>query len=128
MHAFILQDWTTIRAASGVTTITQAEDQWLDLSPYQDVTFWIDTKSSTNTPTIAFQTAPSKDDALFQAMVVPGYSMPTGGVAAPVVVAAPMTTAAVPLARWLRWQVSATTGGIWDATFRVLIAANSPGM
>ena len=86
------------RGASSVSTITQEEDGWLDLGPYQDVTFWIDTKSSTNTPTITFQTAPGKDDVLFVA-IAPGYAMPVAGVPAPVVVAAPMATATVPLAR-----------------------------
>ncbi len=126
MHAYTLQDWTTIRAASGLNTITQEEGGWLDLAPYQDVVFWIDTKSSTATPTITFQTSPSKDDVLFVA-VVAGYAMPIAGVTAPVVVSAPMTAASVPLARYLRWQLTSSTTP-WDATFRVLVSANSPGM
>jgi|HubBroStandDraft_1064217.scaffolds.fasta_scaffold03873_7 hypothetical protein len=128
MHAYILQDWTTIRGASTVLTLTQEEEGWLDLSPYQDVIFWISATSSTNTPTITFQTSPSKDDALFMALA-PGYTIPTTGVpgGGPMVVAALMSTALVPIARWLRWQLTATSG-TWDATFRVLIAANSPGM
>ena len=46
MHSYILQDWITIRGAAGVTTVTQSESGWLDLSPYQDLTFWIDTRES----------------------------------------------------------------------------------
>ena len=42
MHSFILQDWTTIRSGGTLTTttVTQAEREWLDLEPYQDVVFW----------------------------------------------------------------------------------------
>jgi hypothetical protein len=126
MHAFVLQDWTTIRAASGVNTITQEEGGWLDLAPFQDVVFWIDTKESTSTPMLAFQTSPSKDDNLFLA-VAPSYAMPIGGVSTPAVVSALMTAAPVPLARYLRWQITSSTSP-WDATFRVLVAANAPGM
>src|SRR5262245_13196298 len=39
MHAFMLQDWTTIKAAAGSTTVIQGEDEWLDMSPYQDLVF-----------------------------------------------------------------------------------------
>jgi hypothetical protein len=120
MHTFILQDWTTIRGA--VTTIVQAETDWLDLSPYQDVVFWIDVKESTNTPTFTLQTSPSKDDSLFTALI-PGVA-PTAGTVS--IQSAFMTTASVPLARFLRWQINGTP--TWDATFRILVAANSPGM
>ena len=126
MHAYLLQDWTTIRGASGVLTITQEEDGWLDLTPYQDVVFWIDAKASTNTPTITFQTSPSKDDVMFQALM-PGTSLPSVGFTTPAVVSAFMLSASVPVARWVRWQLAAATG-TWDATFRVLVAANAPGM
>jgi hypothetical protein len=53
------------------------------LSPYQDVVFWLDVKESTNTPTITFQTAPSKDEVFFVA-IVPGTPMtvPVTGVTA----------------------------------------------
>jgi len=127
MHAYILQDWTTIRGATSVTTITQEEDGWLDLSPYQDVVFWVDAKSSTNTPTITFQTSPSKDDSMFQALIA-GYAVPTGGVLTPAVLSAFMVSATVPLARYVRWQLTASTSGTWDASFRVLVSANAPGM
>jgi hypothetical protein len=48
MHAFILQDWTTIRG--GVTTVTQSEPDWLDLTPYQDIVFWIDVREAPTRP------------------------------------------------------------------------------
>ena len=129
MHAYILQDWTTIQGASGVLTITQEEAGWLDLTPYQDAIILLDAKSSTATPTITFQTSPSKDEALFLP-VASGLSIPTAGTASPTAISALMTTAVspnVPLARWLRWQLTSSTGP-WNACFRVLVSANSPGM
>jgi hypothetical protein len=48
--------------------------------------------------------------------------------AAPTVLALLMASATttVPVARYVRWQIVGTT--TWDATFRIALAANSPGM
>jgi hypothetical protein len=124
MHSFVLQDWTTIRGASGITAITQAENDWLDLSPFQDVVFWIDVKESTNAPILNLQTSPTCDEALFQAML-PGVVMTASST--PVVAPALMLGASAPLARFVRWQLTSSTGP-WDATFRIVLVANSPGM
>jgi hypothetical protein len=131
MHGFILQDWTTIRGGGSVTTITQQETDWLDLSPYQDVVFWIDVKETTNnstaggSPTLYLQTSPTLDDVFFQSMAT-GVTMVAA--AAPTVLALLMASATttVPVARYVRWQIVGTT--TWDATFRIALAANSPGM
>jgi hypothetical protein len=132
MHGFILQDWTTIRGGGSVTTVTQQETDWLDLAPYQDVVFWIDVKETTNngtaggSPTLYLQTSPTLDDSLFQSMTTSGVTMTAA--AAPTVLALLMASAStvVPLARYVRWQIVGTT--TWDATFRIAVAANSPGM
>lgn len=121
MHTFILQDWTTIRG--GVTTVTQQETDWLDLTPYQDAVFWIDVRESTNSPTLNLQTSPTQDDVFFQNMVT-GVTMTGSG--SPSVVSAFMTSATTPVARFVRWQITGTV--TWDATFRIVVAANSPGM
>jgi hypothetical protein len=127
MHTFILQDWTTIRGGpSGTVTITQHEPEWLDLGPYQDVAAWVDVKEATtgsNQPTLTLQTAPTKDESFFLALT---SGLPLVAGTAPTVVSAFMTVATTPLARYLRWQLSGTA--VWDATFRIVIAANSPGM
>ena len=126
MHSYILQDWTTIRGAASVN-VTQGESGWLDLAPYQDVLFWIDVREYTPNPgtpaTIVFQTAPIKEDGLFQNMMTPIAlnAIPTN----PTVVR--LTTSGTPLARYLRWQL-AGPASTWDATFRVLIAANALGL
>lgn len=123
MHAFILQDWITIRGA--VATVTQGEDSWLDLTAYQDLVFWVDCREVTGTtPTITFQTAPTKDELLFTAMATATTFTTVGN---PNVVKATLSSAVVPVARYVRWQIVGPSG-VWDSTFRVLIAANAPGM
>jgi hypothetical protein len=123
MHAFILQEWITIRGS--VTTVTQGEDGWLDLTAYQDLVFWVDCREVTGTtPAISFQTSPTKDDSLFTNVIA---SANLAANAAPTVTKALLASATVPVARYLRWQITGPAG-TWDATFRVLIAANSPGM
>jgi hypothetical protein len=126
MHAFILQDWNTIRGASTVTTVIQSEDNWLDLTPYQDVMFWVDCRALTGTTVqIQFQTSPTKDDTLFTA-VVAAQTFLTSGVQ--VYQSILSKTTGIPLARYVRWVVTSNVTVTWDATFRVLVAANAPGM
>jgi hypothetical protein len=126
MHAFILQDWTTIRGA--VTTVTQGEDFWLDLTPYQDVIFWVDCRevspSGTTTLIINLQTSPTKDESLFTNIAT---AVTLTASSSPQIAQGQISKALVPLARYVRWQIVGGTT-TWDATFRVLVAANSPGM
>jgi hypothetical protein len=124
MHSFMLQDWTTIRGA--VTTVTQSEDQWLDLTSYQDVIFYVDCREFTGTTTaIGFQTSPTKDETLFT-NIVAATNFTTAGVQVYKVILSAVG-ANVPLARYVRWQINGPAG-TWDATFRVVVTANSPGM
>src|ERR1700687_3050074 len=123
MHSFLLQDWTTIRG--GTATVTQQETDWLDLSLYQDAVFWVLISSSTNTPTLSLQTSPSEDDVFFQSMVtgIPMLSSATPTIAQALMMS---TNTITPLARFVRWQITGTT--TWDATFRIAVAANAPGL
>jgi hypothetical protein len=118
MQPFILQDWTTIR--SSTTTVIQGESGWLDLAPFQDVVFWVDLReqSGSSAPSLLLQTSPVKDDAIFQAMV----TIVLNAVSNPYPVR--LASATIPLARYVRWQLSGPSG-TWDATFRVLAAANT---
>ncbi len=125
MHAFILQDWTTIRGAATVATVVQGEDNWLDLSAYQDLVFWVDVREATGTTVLmTFQTAPTKDESLFTQMVA---ATTLTAATTPTVVKALLSAAATPVARYVRWQIVGPAVA-WDATFRVMVAANSPGM
>ena len=123
MRGFILQDWTTIRGGGSVATVTQQETDYLDLAAYQDVAFWIDVKEATSAPSLYLQTSPTLDDSFFQSMVA---AVTMTAAAAPTVVPAFMFSALVPLARYVRWQIVGTP--TWDATFRIAVAANSPGV
>lgn len=125
MHTFILQDWTTIRANNAGSTVIQSEEGWLDLSLFQDVFFWVDVREITGTVTLFFDTSPTADESLFQPLVAGGQVLTAS--TTPTLVRAPMTSASVPIARYVRWRMSGTTNP-WDATFRVVLAANSPGM
>jgi hypothetical protein len=129
MHAFTLQDWTTIRGASNVTVI-QGESGWLDLTPYQDAYFWLDVREvSGGTVTVTFQTAPTKDESLFMPLQLGTAYAAASGSATPTVVLARMSSGTAsnpPIARFVRWQLS-PPGATWDITFRVLVAANTLG-
>lgn len=131
MHSYILQDWNTVAGASGAV-ITQEDTDWLDLEPFQDVVMYLECRESTfvgSAPTIAFQTAPTKDDSLFSSLLLPTTTINLSASSTPQVISALLLSANVPLARFLRWQISGTgSTAPWDATFRVMVAANSPGM
>jgi hypothetical protein len=124
MHAFWLQKWTTIRG--GVTVVNQPEHEYLDLEPFQDAFFWLEVSNITGTPTLAYQTSPTLDDILFTTMTASPVSLAVTGPNAPVVTSVFMLSGTVPLARYVRWQLSGTP--TWDATFRVAVAANAPGL
>ena len=130
MYPFVLQDWITVRGPNGTQPLIQNESDWLDLSAFQDVVAWIDIQEVTGaTPTLFIETAPAKDDLLFLPMGGPtGYSMTVNASPlAPLVVQLLAGLAPIPLASFLRWRIVGVAG-IWDACFRIVIAANAPGM
>jgi hypothetical protein len=117
-----MQDWLLLEG--GAAQITQPENGWLDLSDYQDVTFFLLVNSAaTGSPTISYQTSPDKTDAVFTNMV-PAVTMTAA--TSPTVTQVLMLSATVPLARWVRWQVNGTAP--WSASFRIVAAANAPGL
>jgi len=126
VHAFILQEWLTLR--SGGATVTQSEQDWLDLEAFQDVTLWllVSEVSGSTTPTLTYQTSPTLDDGLFQPLA---SAITLAASTTPVVTQVLMLSASVPLARYVRWQLAVAGGAsAYDATFRIVVAANSPGM
>ena len=127
MHSFLLQDWTTIRAGTGQTTVTQPEPCWLDLELYQDVIFWVQVLGVTGSPapTLSYQTSPTKDDSFFLAMNATPVTLTAAN--APVVTQVLMLSAAAPLATYVRWQLNGTSPP-WDVTFRIMVAASAPGL
>jgi len=134
MHNYVLQEWITIRGTSSSTTITQGESGYLDLAPYQDVIFWIlcmEASPSASTVYMNFQTSPTKEDYLFQ----PLSTSPTSPIAMNTSTSSSnpykvllVNTPNIPLARYVRWQLSGPSATPWDVTFRVLVQANALGL
>lgn len=143
MFGYVLQDWITIRGTTGVSgnssggagDIIQGESTWMGFSSFQDLVIWLDIREATFPASGAasltwfFETAPSKDSNLFTPMPAgSGLALTslTPGVQTlqKVILASASTT--VPLATWVRWRVSPAciNAQTWDATFRILVAAN----
>lgn len=139
MYGYVLQDWITIRGnipASGSVDIIQGESTWMGFSSFQDIVFWLDIREASfpgHTPfnlTFNFDTSPSKDSNLFTTIasvgaltsLTPGVQLSGGTLPRSILAANP----SVPLATWVRWRVTpgGSSGDTWDATFRVLCAAN----
>ena len=129
MDGMLIQDWLTTRLAYNVTSLTQGESEWLDLSQYQDLTLWLEVSfaalaTGVTSLSFAYETSPTKDEALF----VPAAtsSLLTAALSSPqirtVILASNPT---YPLARWLRWKLSAAGSGSSGAsviTFRIAAA------
>jgi hypothetical protein len=129
MYGFVLQDWITVRGTNAVQ-FNQNESDWINLSGFQDIVFWIDIREFTTAGTLSFflQTAPTKDEVLFQTMPAGGTASSfTVAVASPIVPLPKVILAsspAVPLATWVRWALANSAASAWDITFRVLASAN----
>lgn len=131
MHTFVLTDWTTVRGGTGGATITQSESEWLDLTQYEDVIFWIDVREVAGPPvTLNIQTSPTKDDNFFNAANIyqnTGLAAGTFTAASTPTTKVLMSSATIPLARYVRWQLTSGSA-TFDATFRIMVSANAPGM
>jgi hypothetical protein len=135
MQCFLMQDWITVRGpATAGTSVTQEETDWLDLTPYQDIVVWLAVSELTQpkaagTLNFDIQTSPCRDEAYFLSMISasPNNGINLSGAVSPSVTVLLKDNALTPLSRWLRWQVnvgSQTPTQVWDATFRIWIAAN----
>lgn len=128
MKGFVVQDWLTIRGASGaVSPIAQSQPFWLDLSDYRDVIAWLEVAEFTIDAGVSlllnYQTSPFEDEQLFNSMSGP-LTIANG-----VTVTQMLADRSPPLARYFRGKLepSAVTAAAWDITFRILIAVNRPG-
>jgi hypothetical protein len=84
MENHVFQDWITAAGASTTPFVQEAKD-WLGLASFSDVVFYLEIKQLVGTPapglTWNFQTAPTKDERLFQTLKSYGTSgIPPGGV------------------------------------------------
>jgi hypothetical protein len=125
MRTEVLQPWTTIQGSGSVTTITQEEECWADFSDSGAATFWLDVRSISGTVILQLASSPTKDESLFLPITIPvtlnPLTTPTPLTTVAGVTAQSGVTATflAPLARWVRWSVSSSSGGVWNATFRI---------
>lgn len=114
-----LQGWLTIRGPDG-GTITQDEDEWVDLWDYQDIVLWFQVTDASNVLRLEFQTSPVRESGMFVTM-----ESWSGGVGStPEIRPVTSSSAPVPLARYVRWRCIGRTGGTMSLTFRAWIAAS----
>lgn len=127
MVSFVLQELSTFSGAAGTTVIiTQPESGWLDLSAFQDIVAWLDLKELTlggaTSVTCAYQTSPTKDDSYFVNMVTPVTLVATTPLTVTKML---MASTNNPLARFIRWQLTALGPvSAWDVSMRICVAAN----
>ncbi len=131
MIGFVIQSWRTVRVAQAETLFYQAESEWLDLAPFEDLTLWCDVKSvlidgADVALDIVYETAPERDDALFRP--IGGFTLDSSPSANPVVTNAILDRGNA-IARWFRWKLEArgTLSGPWGACFRLLATATPVG-
>jgi hypothetical protein len=128
MDTFLLTDWITISGDGGVgagniTSIAQSTDQWLELPEHEDFSFVLEVKQVTGTVTMNVETAPTKQDSSFVAVLTP-FAMSVGTRSD----SALFSNALVPVSQFLRWRLSNPGGsGVWNATFRLWVSASSYG-
>ncbi len=114
MDGCLLQDWITISGSPGIGAIAQSATEYLDIGHHEDLVFYLDVRSVTAGVTMNYETAPNKDAGSFLPMVGP-FPLATGLR----VNRALFATAAVPPARFVRWQCF---GDTWSVTFRIWLA------
>jgi hypothetical protein len=121
MQAILLQHWATIRGATMATTVNQPADRLADLLLFQDLFVCLEVSDVANA-TWNIQTSPTKDETLFGTM---SNMRPTvAGVSNAAVL---YSAAALPLSRYVRWQLTGTAAGAWSATFRIWLSCNLRG-
>jgi hypothetical protein len=135
MHCFLFTNWVTVRASSSpaILQVTQGEEDWIDLSAYQDLVAWVDIRELTlpvpagGNLFLDFQTAPVLDDAYFTSLINTTGGITLAAAGSPTVVRMTKDNTLVPLSKWLRWRLNTnnvTPTQTWDVTMRIWLAAS----
>jgi len=120
MIPILMEDWVTVRGNS--VTVVQDVSKWLNTGPYQDIFFSVDVREVSGGTTFYLDTAPARDEPLFQPMVGAAGFTPTVGLNFKAFRAADASIG-VPVSHWTRWRVS--FGSLLsDITFRILVQGN----
>ena len=116
----VLQDWLCMQG-NGTTPRVQSSRAWLDVAAFDSATLWLEVRSVVNPAagkvTLFYEGSPTKDDALFTPLATIVLSKTNQPLVTKLRLA---DNPAVPLARWLRWKLVASTGSDWSVTFRIL--------
>lgn len=119
-QSFLLQDWTTVAGNAGTDTVIQSKNTWLDLGGYVDAVFYVEFSEYSGTSfRIYYKTSASGEDGTFSTM--DSETPASTGVIMSIV---RLSSATVPLSRWVRWEVNASAA--YTCTFRVWVVAR-PG-
>jgi hypothetical protein len=121
LDALLVQDWVTLSAATGITSITQGADRWLEVPTVADAVFFLDVKQPGTGIGILYQTSPRREDSSFFTML----SVPITSTTTTVYGAVLAAYATVPMAKYVRWQL--TFSGASSITFRLWMATYSLG-
>ena len=72
----LLTNWVSVSGSSPVTTATQDESEWAELSDYADATFFIEVAQVSNPSggllLLYLESAPTRDESLFTASPIVG--------------------------------------------------------
>ena len=124
-----MQDWITVRGGLR-TVVMPTASQWLDLPDHDDLLLMLDVREVTGTVTMAYQTAPSKEDGAFQSLLLTGpFTVAVTASGTPQVNLPRLDRflaayTPVPIGRHIRWQLTSSSS-TWDVTFRLWAAAYS---
>jgi hypothetical protein len=128
MRTHLAQEFVTIRGP-GVGTLTQSHHAWLHLPEVPSAVAWLDVRelnASGGTVQMGYQTAPTADETSFMALSGPTTTVPFTPSVGVTVTPLVKDFLTVPLARWFRWQITATGtfSATWDITFRLFLATH----
>lgn len=115
-----LAPWTRLKGATGATTITQAKDEWLDVSGFRHGVLCVDVRDFDNSVFIYLQSSNTLNEEDFTTLT--SYR-PTGAGKKYYVID---STATTPLLRYLRWKVGDASGA-WRLTFRLMASLKGRG-
>jgi hypothetical protein len=121
-----MQDWITVRGSALTTIVKQPEDQYPDLSMYQDLVVIQEVSDLTGgtsaTTQMTYETAPTKDDVLFDKIDATAQFIMALGVTRVVL---RYSAVSLPISRYVRWKLTGGTGTPpWSVTFRVWLSPN----
>ena len=116
-----MQSWVTVGGATSSTVVLQPEPDYLDVSAFQDLAFYVEVAEFPAGPAgfLLLQTAPVKEEDYFRDLLALN---PTAGLTIDVV----RWSTSLPPARWLRWRCHAKATN-WTMTFRICLNANPIG-